>query len=192
MAPVTLMEDVITFEEAERLRLSGVGSYHVDIFSLNPKLHNILASQASFGSSKKPIGLSYKSTISSIESLHHCGIRIQVRCILTEENIGGFYALEAWCNRHDLQLHPVLFLQKESAEYPRWKAPSRARLRWFLTELAYSDELDSLGIELWGNVSEQLTFHTLVNSLEEEARLVLVGRFPADQLCTSMIATREN
>jgi AdoMet-dependent heme synthase len=104
----------IDAESASRLKRTGVAYVTVSLYSLDAATHDRMTAKPG----------SHAKLLRAISQMRAIGLAVTVNCLLTRDNIDGYFELEAWCLAQGLSLQadPVV-----TARFSGDKTPTKLR-----------------------------------------------------------------
>jgi MoaA/NifB/PqqE/SkfB family radical SAM enzyme len=87
MSLITNGLKIQTQEGADQLREAGFQVVTFSLYSLEPEIHDAMTAVAG----------SHHRTLRALHYVHQSGIKVGINCLLTKNNIAGFFDLADWC-----------------------------------------------------------------------------------------------
>ena len=117
-----------TPEVAVRLKEVGVKVATFSLYSMDPEIHDKMTS----------VKWSHERTLKAIELCREAGIEVGINCLLTKENIDGFFDLADWCIEKDLEIKedPFVTPKHNGDVSTTLLRASDAQLVWYFKERA--------------------------------------------------------
>jgi len=99
---VSLITNGLLIDEktAQRLTRVGISEVTLSLYSIDPQIHDKMTRRKG----------SHARTLKAIDHLNIMNIRVGINCLLTNENIGGYFQLEDWAKgrKFPIKFDPIV------------------------------------------------------------------------------------
>lgn len=85
---------ISSIEIAEKIKNAGIRNITFSLYSLNFKIHDLMTQ----------VPGSWNKLMNAIQYCKQVGLNVSANCLLTKENIDGFFDLEDWCIKQSIEL----------------------------------------------------------------------------------------